>query len=282
MKSRIGILTDRSIQFNTNKFLGSQLVNFLPLIITEGIPEALSKPHIIEDKSIMPGKRYQMILPSEESIQKILDTLSDQYDDVFILVLSQHINPLYSLLKETITKIPHSANFHLVDSQSISIGLGLLVQIVASSAHRGFSVEDIKTNLRCIIPRIYSLFCINNLSFLYFSGLLDPAQAVIGEMLGLSPCLLMENGKFIPTHKAKNFRHIIELFLEFTSEFENLRNIALLYGDGYTSQDFQTFRTRINHQFTTTSYCEHAINPVVSCILGPQTTGIIIMENPEK
>jgi len=279
MKSRIGILTDTSAQFTTEKFSGCQLVHSLPLHISEFSQNRSDTTDKNGGISITPGKVYQISIPSEEIIREVLESLSEQYDDILVLTISKQINPLYIVLEEAIKRHPHSAHFHLTDSQTLSIGLGLLVQIAASSAYRGFSIEEIKKHIRCYIPKIYSLYCVKNLSFLYFSGLLDPAQAVTGEMLGIAPCLLMENGRFIPTHKAKNFKHTTELLLEFISEFENLRNITLLYGDGYNTQDFHTFRSRINHQFSTASFIESKINNIVSALLGPQTTGVVLVEN---
>ncbi len=279
MKSRIGILTDNTAQFPAEKFMGGQLVHTLSFNMFELVQNPALSPENEEIQSIKPEKRHRISLPSEETIRETLLSLSDQYIEIIILVVSKQINPLFFVLEEAITKLPNSLNYHLIDSQTITIGLGLLVQIAANSAYRGVSVEEIKNTMRSVIPKIYSIFCVKNLSFLYFSGLIDPAQAVIGEMLGINPCLLLENGRLIPTHKAKNFRHAIDLFLEFTSEFENLRNIALLYGDGYNSQDFQTLRSRINHQFSTASFSEHPINGAVSCIFGPQTTGLVVMEN---
>lgn len=279
MKSRIGILTDDTTQFTNENFLGSQLVHTLSFHVSGLIQDPVNTPDNMSEHDKKRGNRYQISLPSEETIRETFLSLSDQYDEILALIVSKHINPLYFALEEAITKIPNSAHFHLIDSQTFSIGLGLLVQIAASSAYRGFSMEEIKKNMRSVIPKIYSIFCVKDLSFLSFSGLIDPAQAVIGEMLGMSPCLLTENGRFIPTHKAKSFRHIVELFLEFSSEFENLRNIALLYGKGYNTQDFQILRSRINHQFSTASFSEHTINGAVSSMLGPQTAGIVLMEN---
>jgi DegV family protein with EDD domain len=279
MKSRIGILTDSTAQFPTEKFLGDHLVHTLSFNIIEPAQNliAVSKNESIQTSD--PGKHVQIAIPSEETIGEIFTSLSDRYDEIIILTVSKQINPLYFALEESIAKFPNPRQFHLIDSQTITIGLGLLVQIAANLAQRGIAAEEIKKNIRNVIPKIYAIFCVKNLSFLYFSGLIDPAQAVIGEMLGITPCLLMENGQFIPTHKAKNFRHVIDLFVEFTSEFDNLRNIALLYGDGYTTQDFQTLRSRINHQFSTTLFSEHPINGAVSAIFGPQTTGLVLMEN---
>jgi DegV family protein with EDD domain len=279
MKSRIGILTDTSAQFPAEKFLGDDLVQTLSFNIIE--PGQNHTP-VTENKriqSLEPGKHRQIVLPSDESIRDIFVSLSDRYDEIIVLTVSKYINPLYFALEEVTSKFPNNRQIHLIDSQTIAIGLGLLVQIAANLAQRGIAAEEIKKNIRSVIPKIYAIFCVKNLSFLYFSGLIDPAQAVIGEMLGITPCLLMENGRFIPTHKAKNFRHVIDLFVEFTSEFDNLRNIALLYGDGYLAQDFQTLRSRINHQFSTTLFSEHPINDVVSTIFGPQTTGLVLMEN---
>jgi DegV family protein with EDD domain len=279
MKSRIGILTDNTVQFPTDKFLGDYLVHTLLLHIIE---PGLNQPDLSENESkpsVKSESLYQIAIPSEDAIRDTFLMLSDRYDEIIILVVSKHIHPLYFALEEAISKFPKSRHFHLIDSQTIAIGLGLLVQIAANSAVRGFSVEEIKKNIRSVIPKIYAIFCVKNLSFLYFSGLIDPAQAVIGEMLGITPCLLLENGQFVPTHKAKNFRHSIDLFLEFTSEFINLRNIALLYGDGYSAQDFHSLRSRINHQFSTTIFSEHPINSAVSALFGPQTTGLVIMEN---
>ncbi len=279
MKSRIGILTDNTAQFPTEKFLGDHLVQTLSFDIIEPVQDHTTASEKENYQSLEPEKHRQIALPSEETIHDIFVSLSDQYNEIIVLTASKHINPLYFALEEAIAKFPNYRQFHLVDSQTITIGLGLLVQIAANLAQRGTAAEEIKKSIRSVIPKIYAIFCVKNLSILYFSGLIDPAQAVIGEMLGITPCLLLENGRFIPTHKAKNIKHAIDLFAEFTSEFDNLRNIALLYGDGYSTQDFQTLKSRINHQFSTTLFSEHPINDAVSAIFGPQTTGLVLMEN---
>lgn len=278
MKSRIGILTDNSAQFTVEKFPGSQLVHKLPInaasgqVFTPQFTPGNQSDHI-------PHFDYRNLLPGEEVIRATLLSLNDRYDETLIPVISKKINPLYYLIEETISKLPNSSRFHLIDSQSIAIGLGMIVQMAASSASRNYSIEDIKKNVRNIIPKIYAVFCVKNLHYLYLSGLLDPAQAIIGELLEIFPCLLLENGLLVPTHKAKNLRHCIDFFLEFSSEFENVKNIALVYGDGVDSQDFQTLRSRINHQFSSASFSEHKINLATSFILGPQAIGMIIMEN---
>lgn len=277
MKSRIGILTDNTAQFTTDKFLGNQLIHTLPIGSDQThFPNTANENGIIK---ITSGSCQQNHLPDEEFIRETLLSLNDTYHEIIIPVLSKQINPLFFLIKEMIDKLPNPTNFHLIDTQTISIGLGMIVQLIASLAYRGFSVDGIKKNIRNVIPKIYSIFCLKNLSFLYLSGLIDPAQAIVGEFLGITPCFLLENGQFIPTHKVKNFRHSIDLFLEFSSEFENVRSLALLHGDGYDSEDFHIFRSRINHQFSTATFSEHKINKATISILGPQTTGLVIMEN---
>lgn len=277
MKSRIGILTDNTAQFTIEKYPGSQLVHKLPInktsdnVFTPPLTPGYQSDHI-------PHIGYQNLLPEEEDIRDTLLSLNERYDEILIPVISKKIYPLYYVIEEIITRLPNSSRFHLIDSQSMAIGLGMIVQMAASSAFRNNPIEDIKKYIRNIIPKIYAIFCVKNLHYLYLSGLLDPAQAIIGEFLDIFPCLSLENGMLVPTYKARNLRHCIDLFLEFSSEFENVRNIALLHGDGVDSQDFHTLRSRIIHQFSTASFSEHTINLATASILGPQAIGLIIME----
>lgn len=278
MKSRIGILTDDTAQYTVDKFSGNHLVHTLPISIDSNSLNSIQDKN--EQKQPLAYCTNRNNHPAtEEDIRKTLLCLNEKYNEVIIPVLSKQINPLYYLIEESIAKLPNSASFHLVDSQTIAIGLGIIVQIAAGSASRNIPIDDIKQKIRSAVPKIYSIFCVKNLSYLYWSGLIDLAQAVVGEYLGLSPCLCLETGRLIPMHKAKNLRHCIDLFWEFALEFDNINNIALIYGDGFELQDFHILRSRINHHFSTATFSEHKINKATSSILGPQTIGLVIMED---
>ncbi len=74
-----------------------------------------------------------------------------------------------------------------------------------------------------MINHIYSVFCLPDLSHLYRSGQIDPAQAIVGEMLGVIPFFTLENGSLVHTQKIRSPRHLVDIMYEFVAEFENLK-----------------------------------------------------------
>ena len=73
-----------------------------------------------------------------------------------------------------------------------------------------------------MINHIYSVFCLPDLSHLYRSGQIDPAQAIVGEMLGVIPFFTLENGRLCTPKRFAAPRHLVDIMYEFVAEFENL------------------------------------------------------------
>jgi fatty acid-binding protein DegV len=142
-------------------------------------------------------------------------------------------------------------------------------------------VEDILRKVRASVPHIYTIFCVQHLSYLHHSGKLDPAQATIGEMLGLWPLLLLENGGLVPVQKARNSRHLVEVLHEFMAEFNGLKHLALLHGMPPFTQEAHNLYERILQEFPTVPYSEHQLGCSLAAVLGPRSLGLVVMEKAD-
>ncbi len=170
------------------------------------------------------------------------------------------------------------ASVELVDSQQVSVGLGLLVQQAAALAFAGESVENIVKKLRWIIPNIYLAFCIPELSCLARSGYLSLSQGVVGEMIGMLPVFTLEEGSLVPMDKVRNERHLFDTFQDFLSEFESPDHISLVRGEGKREARVRLFRAFAEGIFPDTSFSEHPIQPALMDLFGEGSTGLVIME----
>jgi fatty acid-binding protein DegV len=133
-----------------------------------------------------------------------------------------------------------------------------------------------------MVNHIYSVFCIPDLSHLYRAGLIDPAQAIVGEMLGVIPFFTLENGRLVHTQKIRSPRHLVDIMFEFIAEFENLKYLALLQGITTFDQESRNLRDRISQNIRTTPLCEHGLSLSLATILGPHCIGLVAMENTPK
>ncbi len=120
------------------------------------------------------------------------------------------------------------ANIVVFDSQTIALGLNVLVRQVSALAQDGYSSDDIIKLARGIVPRLYGAFVTQELDLMARSGCLRPAQAELGKLLGIIPFLSIEEGEIAAIEKVRSFDRALEKLAEFAAEFESPKELAVL------------------------------------------------------
>jgi DegV family protein with EDD domain len=280
---RTCILTDSTAYFTKPVFAGQEHVTILPhhiLVNDKYLPD--SKDLSIYFSSFRNKQPPLTIPPSVDAFQSAYASLGMNYKEIVVILLSSHLSQATANAHQA-TRIGKSpANIFIIDSLNTAIGLGLLVQAAAEFSHRGFSGVEINRLVHGMINHIYSVFCLPDLSHLYRSGQIDPAQAIVGEMLGVIPFFTLENGRLVHTQKIRSPRHLVDIMYEFVAEFENLKYLALIQGFTTYEQEGRNLRDRISQNVRTTPLCEHGLSLALATILGPHSIGLVAMENIPK
>ncbi len=278
------ILTDGTAQFTRLAFPGRNLVTVMPLEIS------YNGQVYGEGKDLKPGSlpasvqkenAPRLVIPTPEDFRKVIANLGQEYNEVVAIVTSSNLCPIFENAVEAAQGMRGRVSVQVIDSQSISVGLGFLVQVAAEAAAKGARATEIDRLLRGIIPHIYAVFCIPGLTYLYHSGFLGQAQAMVGEMLGLLPIYSLEEGHLTPLEKARNYRQLMDFLQEFLDEFDNLRQIALIQSAPAQVHDAHVLREHANTNFPRTPFSEHAINLPLAILFGPRTVGLFVMESEE-
>ena len=275
-------MTDGLAQFTQPGFLGREDVRILPYAIHlrgvlypegEGLKTNLLPVYVTEQNPIRLAK------PDPEKYQQVFQSLVGQYREVIVILTSSELSPSYACAEKAASAVRGQIGVTLIDSQTISVGLGLLVQLAAEAASRGFGAAEIERRTRKAVSQTYSLFSTVGLSYLSQEGFIDEGQAAIGEMLGLIPIFSLEEGKLSSIEKARNQRGIMEFFQEFIGEFENLQHIAYLQGSTTFTHETHLLREHAQIHFPHTPFSEHTINLPVASLIGPRTLGLILLES---
>ncbi len=277
---RTCIITDSTAYFTKPAFSGQENVTILSHYIQANgklLPD--SKDLSIYYSSSQNSHAPITIAPSVEAFHSAYLALGMKYKDIVVILLSSHLSQAAANAHLATQTGKSPANIFIIDSLNTAIGLGLLVQSAAELSHRGFSGLEINRIVRGMINHIYSVFCLPDLSHLYRSGQIDPAQAIVGEMLGVIPFFTLENGKLVHTQKIRSPRHLVDIMFEFVAEFENLKYLALLQGITTYEQESRNLRDRISQNVRTTPLCEHFLSLALATILGPHAVGLVAMEN---
>jgi DegV family protein with EDD domain len=278
----ICIITDSSAQFTSPGFVNNQGLKLLShkIYYSPDHSQPQSELKVADFPRHVSAKFSPSIeAPSAEDVFTCLEKNLAIYDDIFMILLSKEISPLYERAEKAGNTLHGHANLHLIDSQNMSLGLGLIVQYAVDLINRHLSPVEIEKSLRLIIPHVYTLLCTPNLSYLQAAGMLDAGQAVIGEMLSLSPLFLIEEGVLNPLQKVKNHRSAVDYFIEFVDEFEKLRHVAVIQPSHNAIPEMRMLHQHIDEFFPTCSYSEYSINPNLASMIGPRGFGIVVMED---
>lgn len=270
---RVCVLTDNTAQFTRPNFPGHERVFVIPFDLQPATRLGeFPQPHPISLPQVIP--------PSPQAFVDFYGRLSQEFDFILVLTISSLLNSTMKHALSASVQSGHHAIIEVVDSQSTAVGLGLLVQAAAGLASAGAALKEIAHQVRTSIPRIYTLFCIPELSHLAQAGFLEHSQAQAGEMLGLLPIFVLEDGRLTPTQKVRTPRHLFESFQEFLGEFDNPTHIALLRGVNHTTSRTRPLRQFVQETFPDTPFSEHSLNQPLAALFGPQSIGLVVMEKP--
>lgn len=275
---QVCIVTDSSVQFTQNAYPGEELVTILPLPVhlNGRVYSAGRLPTLLDLPRSLPSHSQLLVHPPPPVLfGQILHTLARDYREILLITLSRHLHPTFDYAMKALESTRPSATVHLIDSRTTSVGLGYLVQAAASTARESLSAIEIKRYLLRLIPHIYAIFCLRSLTYLQNSAQLEISQAVVGELLRISPLYTLENGKPLPFYKARSSRNLVDTVYEFIAEINNLSQVAVLQGHPPFSPEARSLRERLQVELPSAICTEMSLGPVLGAILGPHTLGAI-------
>jgi DegV family protein with EDD domain len=126
------------------------------------------------------------------------------------------------------------ANIRVVDTKSIGVGLGTLVETAVQWASQGLDADAIEHGLLEMAPceRIY--FLLDTLEYLQRGGRIGKARALFGSLLQMKPILTFKEGHTEPVESQRTKRKAIARLIEIVlSECPkgDISHIKLMHGN---------------------------------------------------
>lgn len=277
----ICIVTDSTAQFPQPAFPGRDLIKVVPLQIMLGNKQLTDETFKASNLPITANDELspRLIAPSVEYFRQYFSRLGQNYHAVIAVFLSSGLNDCYKNAEAAASSLRGGIPIQVIDSLTTFIGLGIIVQYAADCAAKGTSLVEVDRLVRNMIPRTYSAFCTPGLSYLYYNGFVDYAQASIGEMIGLNPIFVLEEGVLTPQEKVRNPKHALDFFQEYMDEFEHLQHVSLIQSAPPNAQDAHIIREHIQEYFAKTPFTAHPINLPLATLLGPRSTGLMVIDS---
>jgi DegV family protein with EDD domain len=219
-----------------------------------------------------------LVPPGIDEFRDLFSRLSLNYNHILGIFLSSHMSSCYNNAVEAANSLRGGVNIQIIDSQSMAVGLGILVETALEAVNRGDAPAVVEHLVRSMVPHIYAVLCTPGLSYLYRNSFIDRGQGLIGEMLNLYPIFALEEGKLAPLDKVKSLRHTETYFQEFLDEFDSLRHIAVMQSAPPGMTEIHAIKEHAHEMFPKTPFTAHTINLYTAALIGPRSLGLFVVE----
>lgn len=174
------------------------------------------------------AKQVSIVGPTVDDFDAAYHRLADEKADVISLHVSSSLSDTIKNAVKARATYRGRCNIEVVDSRCVALGLHELVHATQGFIDEYMNLEDVVQRVRGLIPHIYGIFVSDDMKALELSARLRPAQAELGEMLGIIPCLSLEEGDIVAVEKVRNTEKAIERLAEFAGEFDEFERLAIL------------------------------------------------------
>ncbi len=219
--------------------------------------------------------------PPLEVFEKTYEELTRTTDCVLSLHVSSSLSDVCAVARQAARPMLGRCEIIVVDSQTVSVGLGILVKAAAEAAAEGQSLDNIVRLIRGMIQRIYMIFFVETLDYLEREGRIRPAQALLGTMLNIKPFLTMEEGELIPMEKVRFRDKAVDKLFEFVAEFSDIEQIAILQSSPRPTEETKLLLERLEMTFPGLEVPLVVYGPTLASHLGVGALGIAVLEGEE-
>ena len=168
----------------------------------------------------------------------------------------------------------------VIDSASLSTGVGLQVIEAAKMAREGRSAKEIAAAIEAIKPLVRASFVVDTLTYLHRGGRCSGAAALVGSTLKLHPRIAVENGKMSPgkKYRGRMSRAIMDYVKDMEADLKAARrDRVFITHSGCEEQDIEAVREYLQGLNHFEEILITRAGSVVSSHCGPGTLGVLFI-----
>lgn len=194
--SSIAIVTDSIADIPSDLLLKHQ-IHVIPMPVQSESNNYLDKlsidSQLIFEKGINTSQ-CSTSQPTIQSIDNLLSFLQGKYDHVIVITVSSKLSGTYQLVNQRIqTKKLASQWITVIDSKANSVAQGLLVMKAAELVEKSLSFNDIITNLKDTIHRLFIYVAVADLSPMLQSGRIPLSLGKMAQNCHILPIVSLDS-----------------------------------------------------------------------------------------
>ena len=261
-------------------------ISVLPLHIVLGDKEYK------DGLEISPDEIYEWSNANKEAPKTSAAAISDtidiyskylkSYDEIICFSISGQMSTTVNVMRMAAEELDAEDKIHIIDSENLSTGGGLLVVEASIMAKEGKAAEEIVAAVNHLKPNVRASFIVDTLTFLHRGGRCSGVAALAGGALKLHPKIVVENGGMKPDKKYRGKMNsaILSYVKDLEPQIKNAKNDRVfITHSGCEEEIIQSVRQYLSELGHFEEILITRAGGVISSHCGPGTLGVLFIEN---
>jgi DegV family protein with EDD domain len=283
--SKIAIVTDSTANL-PDEIIAQYNIHVVPLTVNWG------GQGYLDGIDITPAAFYERLKTDKESpttsqpsagqFEEVFTKLAENYESIVGVFVSE---PLSGTLDSARTAANTMPDFpiEIIDSRSISFGLGYMVLAAARAIERGLNQAEVAQAARSLIDSMRFTFVVETLDYLHRGGRIGGAQRLLGSVLSIKPLLHLSDGKVEPLESVRTKRKAVNRMLEIAyQETRDKGSVRAAVVHASSPQEAEVFRQVVLEKLNPVELMLDELTPVIGTHVGPGTIGLVYYAEAEK
>ncbi len=212
----------------------------------------------------------------------IFKTYIKSHDEIVCFSISGQMSTTVNVMRMAVEELEAEDKIHIIDSENLSTGGGLLVIEAAIKAKEGKCGKEIVEYINQLKPAVRASFIVDTLTFLHRGGRCSGVAALAGGALKLHPKIVVENGGMKPDKKYRGKMNsaILTYVKELEPQIKNAKkDRVFITHSGCEEEIIENVRQYLTDLGHFDEILITRAGGVISSHCGPGTLGVLFIEN---
>lgn len=207
------------------------------------------------------------VQPGPQDFLEVYRKLSPKADGIVSIHISAKLSGTCNSALMAKDMMETECPIEVIDTQSVSMGLGLVVIAAATMAGAGEGMDKIVEEIKQTIPQIHLLAMFDTLKYLLLGGRIGKAKALLGSILSVKPMISLKDGEVVPAGQARSRAKGMDKLFDFVKDTANIQDLAVVYNT--IPDEAQALAERIGSVFDRKKIRMARIGPALGAHMGP-------------
>ena len=200
--------------------------------------------------------------------------------EIVCFSISESMSSTCNNMRLAAHKLEADDKVFVIDSASLSTGVGLLVIEAALMAQKGMSGKEIADAIELLKPRVRASFVVDTLTYLHRGGRCSGAAALVGSTLKLHPKIVVSEGRMSPAKKYRGrmSRAIMDYVKDLEGELKAAKpDRVFITHSGCAQEDIDMVKQYLEGLGRFDEILITRAGGVISSHCGPGTLGVLFI-----